>query len=343
MKLTSKNVIPGPLRIEGERGRTLSAGDLHSFLDMDLPSGWGSRPLVQSKATTEPPPPSGLAERSKRLTPWLFRRVNAPASLTTRHPETAAVNVIGSVPSSRAAQESYPIKETATGAQEVECTATDSPAVTIQRSLSPTRELWPNRPNRITGSSDAASNMGRPCIRSAAAAATEERCPLPDSVHPPSYRSRELSPTPTPPPYSAASGSFAPSKKRQPQDRSRNPSSARGTREPRPSLALPSDGPVLSESALSRIRAAYKVSNELGNAVMLQEMRIVTPLASLTPRVVTRRFVSVTDLEGLRKVHERVDRRSGVSGREVRQRALSKPMLGGTARGRFTARPLNAY
>jgi hypothetical protein len=54
---------------------------------------------------------------------------------------------------------------------------------------------------------------------------------------------------------------------------------------------------------------------------MVQEVRVATPMA-LTP-CVRRRFVSVTELEGIRKADARADRRFG--GCETRQRALSKP------------------
>ena len=293
----------------------------------------GSQPPVRSK--TEPP--SGLAENSKRITPWLFRRVNAPVSptaQTTRHPEKAVADVMGSPkpPSYRAAQESCPSKEKSTGAQEIDITATDSPAdTTLPRSLTraPRGLAWPNRPNRTATASDAASssNLGQSSLRSATSAeqsrpgltvTIRRGTPPPGSAHPPRYRSRELSITTTLPPYSATGGSFTLSKEPQPQDRGRKLSSEFSSGEPR--LALPS-GPLLPESAVSRIRAAYRVSNELGNAVMRQEVRVATPIA-LSPRA-RRRFMSVTEAEGLRKVNARVDRRSG--GREARQRALSKP------------------
>ena len=301
---------------------------------MDHPRGSQQQPPVRSK--TEPP--SRLAENSKRITPWLFRRVNAPVSptaQTTRHPEKAVADVMGSPkpPSYSAAQESCPSKEMSTGAQEIDITATDSPVdTTLPRS--PTRAprglAWPNRPNRTATASDAASasNLGQSSLRSATfveqsrpgltVTIRQRGTPPPELAHPPRYRSRELSITTTLPPYSATRGSFMLSKEPQSQNRCRKPSSELSSGEPR--LALPS-GPLLPESAVSRIRAAYKVSNELGNAVMRQEVRVATPLA-LSPRS-RRRFMSVTEAEGLRKVNARMDRRSGE--REARQRASSKP------------------
>ncbi|KAI9442414.1 hypothetical protein H4582DRAFT_2072975 [Lactarius indigo] len=331
MKLTRKNV-PSPLRIE--KDRTLRAGTLNDLLDTDLPRG--SQPPVLSKVE----PPSGLAENPvQRVTPWLFRRVNAPVSptsQTTKHLEKAATDVIGSVkPPSYC--ESYPSKEKSTGAQqEIEITAAakDSRADTPPQSptQAPTRPTWPNRPKRIAEPSDhAASNSRQSGSRSIA---EEERShpgfattPLPEPAHPPRYRPRESSLTPTLPPYCATEGSSSHSKEPWLQNRSRKPSSAFSNGgEPR--LALPSHHPLLPDSAVSRIRAAYKVSNELGSAVMLQEVRMATPAdyrrldAASAPRG-TRRFVSVTEREGFHRVNARLDRRS--SEREARQRALSRP------------------
>ena len=269
---------------------------------------------------------------SKQVTPWLFRRVNAPVSqtsLTTMRPEKAAADVMGTAepPSYHAAQESCLSKERSTGDWEIE---TYSPAdTTLPRS--PTRAprglAWLSRPIRTAAPSDAAATLGQgqPSLRSATEAERSRpglairRCaPPPESANPPCYRSRELSITPTLPPYSATGASFAPSKAPQPQDGSRKPIPAFSGSEPR--LAMPNNQ-LVPESAVSRLEAAYKVSNDLGNAVMLQEVRLATPVA-LSPRA-GRRFVSVTELEGIRKVNARANRRPGE--RESRQRALSKP------------------
>lgn len=235
------------------------------------------------------------------------------------------------------AQESYPSKEKSTGAQEIEITgmAKDSRAGTPLPQLptrAPTGLAWTNEPaNRSAAQGDAVPNVRQSGLRSAA---EEERSrpgfairrgtpPPPEPAHPPRYRPRELSPAL--PPYRATEGSSAPPLKVPwPQDRSRKPSSAFSGGEPR--LALPSGHPPLPDSSVSRIRAAYRVSNELGNAVMLQEVRVTTPADYPRPdaaSAVTRRFVSVTEPEGFRKVDARVDRRS--SEREARQRASSKP------------------
>lgn len=321
---TRKNIIPGP---EGERNRTLRAGTLNGL--PDLPRG--SQPPVRSKTES----PLGLAANSKQVTPWLFRRVNASVSstsLTTRHPEMAAADVMGTArpPSYRTVQESRPSKERSTGAQEIEITATYSPADTTHPrspTLAPRGLAWPNRPNRVAAPSDAASNLGlgQPGLRSVTEAersrpglATRRGTPPHESAHPPRYRPRELSTVPTLPPYSATGAGFALSKELQARDGSRNPIPRFSGAEPR--LAVP-NGPLLPESAVSRIQAAYEVSNELGNAVMEQEVRVATPIV-LTPRA-GRRFVSVTELEGIRKIHARAEQRPGE--RESRQRALSKP------------------
>lgn len=304
-----------------ERDRTLRAGTLNGLLDTDFPRG-SQRPV---RSQTESP--SGLAVNSKQVTPWLFRRVNASASLTAMHPEmvtTADVMGTANPPSYHAAQENCPSKGRSTGARSIE---TYSPAdTTLPRS--PTRAprglAWLSRPVRTAAPSDAAANLGlgQPSLRCATEAEwsrpglTIRRCaPPPESVNPPCYRSRELSITPTLPPYSATGASFAPSKEPQPQDGSRKPIPAFSGDGPRPNNQL------VPESAVSRIQAAYKVSNDLGNAVMMQEVRLATPVA-LSPRA-GRRFVSVTELEGIRKVNARADRRPGE--RESRQRALSKP------------------
>ncbi|KAF8271239.1 hypothetical protein EI94DRAFT_1720742 [Lactarius quietus] len=219
-------------------------------------------------------------------------------------------------PSYRTAQESYLSKEMTTGAREIEINPAET---TLPRS--PTRAprglAWPNRPNRTTAPapSHAASNLGQSSLGSATTEAESPRPGItrctrpPESTHPPQYRSRELSFTPTLPPYSATGGSFSPSREPQPQDRSPG------------NHVLRCPTAMMPESAVSRIQAAFKVSNELGNAVMLQEVRVATPIV-LNPRA-TRRFVSVTEMEDLRKVNARLDRHSGE--REARQRALSKP------------------
>jgi hypothetical protein len=300
-----------------ERDRTLRAGTLNDLLDTDLSRG--SEPPVRSKTEL----PSGLADNYKRVTPWLFRQVNAPVSPTSQTPRPRHLEK-AKPPSYRAAEESYPSKdkEKSTHAQDIEITATakDSRAGT----RAPTGLAWPNKPNQTAGPSDTTPNLRQSGLRSAA----EEGRPSPGLAgtpppqqYPPRYRPREMSHTPSLPPYCATGGSSAPSKEPRPQDRSRKPSSG----EPR--LALP-DHPLLPDSAVSRIRAAYRVSNELGNAIMLQEVRVAPPVgctrpdAASTPRV-TRRFVSVTEPEGFRKVNAPVERRSGES--EARQRALSKP------------------
>ena len=313
-----------------ERDRTLRAGTLNDLLDTDIPQG-SSQPPVLLK--TEPP--SGLAENAKRVTPWLFRQVNVAVSPTSqtprpRHLEKAATDVMESArpPSYRMAQESHPSKEKPRNVQEIEIAATakDSRADTPR---SPKRALtglaWSDELNETAGPSNPTPNLLR---QSGLRSSAEEGTPRPKlavrhgtAPHPPRYRPREMSHTPSLPPYCATGGSSVPSKEPWPQDRSRQPSSG----EPR--LALP-DHPLLPDSAVSRIRAAYRVSNELGNAVMLQEVRVATPVgcthpdAASTPRI-TRRFVSVTEPEGFRKVNARVDRRFGE--REARQRALSKP------------------
>ncbi|KAH9176639.1 hypothetical protein EDB89DRAFT_2226696 [Lactarius sanguifluus] len=306
MKLTRKNTA-GPLRVEKERDRTLRAGTLNDLLDTDLPRGSESQPPVLSK--------------------------------TTRYPEKVATDVIGSAkPPSY--QESYPSKEESTGAQkeiEIAATAKDSHAGTRPSqspTQAPTGPAWLNKPNRTAAPSDhAASNLRQSGSRSIT---EEERSrhgfavtPPPRSAHPPRYRPRESSLTPTLPPYCATEGSSesARSKEPWPQDRSHKPSPAfSGGGEPR--LALPSRHPLLPDSAVSRIRAAYRVSNELGSAVMLQEMRMTTPADYRRPDAAsasrgTRRFVSVTEREGPREVHARLERHS--SEREARQRALNKP------------------
>jgi hypothetical protein len=300
----------------------LRAGTLNGLLDADQPRG--SHPPVRSN--TEPP--SVLAESSKRATPWLFRRVNAPVSPTpptTRYPERGVDDVLGlgRPPSYRTAQESYLSKEMSTGAREIQISPAET---TLPRSPTnaPRGLAWPNRPNGTTAPSHAASNLGQSSLGSATTESERSRpgitrcVPPPSSTHPPQYRSRESSFTPTLPPYSVTGRGFSPSNEPQPQDLSRKPSSALSSGESH--FALPSD-PLLPESAVSRIQAAYKVSNELGNAVRLQEVRVATPI-TLNPRA-TRRFVSVTEMEDLRKVDAHVDRRSGE--REARQRALSKP------------------
>jgi len=254
-------------------------------------------------------------------------------------------------PSYRVVQESLPSKEESTGAQgahETGISANDGRAGTHlpqSPTRAPTGLAWPSK-NETAGPSDSTPNLRRSGLRSVAeigrprpGLTVRHATPPPQPLaHPPRYRLREMSNTPSLPPYCATGGSSAPSKEPRPHVRSRKPSSA----EPR--LALP-DHPPLPDSAVSRIRAAYRVSNELGNAVMHQEVRVATPVAckrpdaASTPRA-TRRFVSVTELEGFCKVNARVDWRSGDC--EARQRVLSKPSdYGGTTTERPTPRLLN--
>ena len=299
--------------------RTLRAGTLSN----DTYLSRGSQPLVRTESL------SGLSESSKRVTPWLFRQVNAPGSPTSQtpspsHPEEAPANVMRSTkpPSYPPAQESSPSKETsADTAQEIEIAAKDSRAGTHLPQSPPRAPIglpWPNRPNRSAGPSDSAPNLRQAGLcsdveeeRPRPGIAIRHGTAAPAPARPPRHRPREMSFTPSLSSYSVSGGSSATSTEPWPQDRSSTTSSVGSC------LALPG-------SAVSRIRAAYKVSNELGNAVTLQELRVATPVpdAASTPRV-TRRFVSITEPEGFRKVYARVDRRSG--SREARQRVLSKP------------------
>jgi len=144
---------------------------------------------------------------------------------------------------------------------------------------------------------------------------------LPKQTQPPSYPV----PFPAPPPYRASpeeSSLHSDSGRSRSLPRSRNHSSRSALEKEAPLPALP-DHPRLSASATSRIRAAYKVSNEFGNAVMRQEVRLATPspehMAPVpvpTPRV-ARHFMSAAELDSHRKGKQREH--------EARKRTMSKP------------------
>jgi hypothetical protein len=165
----------------------------------------------------------------------------------------------------------------------------------------------------------------RLCRRVAATSATRRPAQQPKPAQPPGYHYPE--PFPAPPPYRASPEERPPPSSRSrslPRSRKHNPTFERET----PLPALP-DHPPLSASAVSRIQAAYKVSNQFGDAVMRQEVRLAiptqdhtAPLPPFIPRA-GQRYMSAAELDSHRKARQRTNKSSRCH--DAHQRILSKP------------------
>lgn len=186
-------------------------------------------------------------------------------------------------------------------------------------------------PQPSIGSFHEAKKSRRRGVVAAAPSLTGTTTRLPKHTQPPNYPVPV--PFPAPPPYPRASSPPE-------EDSSPHPDSGRSRSLPRsrnhssrsalekvaaaaaPLPALP-DHPQLSASAVSRIQAAYKVSDEFGNAVMRQEVRMaipspehMAPVPVPAPRA-ARHFMSAAELDSHRKAKQREH--------EARQRTVSKP------------------
>jgi hypothetical protein len=142
----------------------------------------------------------------------------------------------------------------------------------------------------------------------------------------PSYHSAQPfpSPAPPPPPYRASAEDSYPTsvRSRSLPRSSRNKHGGGRTYEkegvplpPLPPLPLPSH-PQLSSSAISRIQAGHKVSQQFGDAIMQQELRLATPTFDHHSRLDhvlpnprhARRFLSASELQSHRKAKLRTDK-----------------------------------
>ncbi|KAF8499827.1 hypothetical protein F5888DRAFT_115309 [Russula emetica] len=162
----------------------------------------------------------------------------------------------------------------------------------------------------------------------------------PERAHLPSYHSAQPFPnSPAPPPYrvSAEDNSYPTSVRSRSLPRSSRKHGARTFEKeatPLPPLPpLPSHHlhhPQLSSSAISRIQAGFKVSKEFGDAIMQQELRLVTPTSDHSrldhhpvpnPRL-GRRFLSASELQSHRRARLRTDKNTPEH--EARQRTSNK-------------------
>jgi hypothetical protein len=170
--------------------------------------------------------------------------------------------------------------------------------------------------------------------RGAAAAASAARRPARQTKPTPAQSPVHHYPgpsSPAPPPYREES--LPPSSRSRSLPRSRKHSPAFETNAPLPSLP---DHPPLSASALSRIQAAYKVSNQFGDAIKQQELRLAIPSPDYIPPVPAsipragQRYLTAAELESHRRTRQRMDLSS--RGLDAYQRTLSKPRSCGEVR-----------
>jgi len=309
-------------------------------------------PVPPKREMSARPPAEGYAraaEVPKRVTPWLHRRVKTPVPSqdpqpqpqVTRHhrlPEKASSgDVKGSSVSpkppsyrSRYQLQVHPSEESF---RVLPSKSTDSLAKTVVSSIqvlvhTPAKPALVNKVDRHEARKAPSNHSPTPqpsigslhearSRRGFAVAPSLTR--LPKQTQPPSYPG----PFPAPPPYRASpEESSLHSGRSRSLPRSRKHSSRSALEKEAPLPALP-DHPQLSASAVSRIQAAYKVSNEFGNAVMRQEVRMaipspehMDPVPVPTPRV-GRHFMSAAELDTHRKAKRREH--------EARQRTMSKP------------------
>jgi hypothetical protein len=158
----------------------------------------------------------------------------------------------------------------------------------------------------------------------------------------PSYHSAQPfpSPAPPPPPYraSAEDNRYPTSVRSRSLPRSsRNKHGGRTFEKdstPLPPLPLPPplpSHPQLSSSAISRIQAGLKVSQDFGNAIMQQELRLATPTSDHHSRLdpvpvpnprLGRRFLSASELQSHRRARLHTDKITPEH--EARQRTSNK-------------------
>ena len=324
---------------------TPRAGTLH-YADAVLPWRFEdpAPPPVPPKSELRVRPTAYAENIPKRVTPWLLRHVKAPESHVTRPPKKAAADIMGSPkpPTYQAVlqqQQQQQQQQKEGRASEERPRTTDSPRshnlpklaslpalqTTVQ---APTPDHSPPKPAPLA-KPDRSDKRKEPGFNAHAPQSTvrgtheqvrprprtkssPRPVPVPESVVPvpqPTYTHAKS--FPEPPPYRRTAGeSSPPSARSRSLPRSRKKSSTFEKDAPLPPLPN-HPHPPLPSSAMSRIHAAYKVSNEFGNAVMRQEVRLATPLPDITPTPrVGRRFMTASEIESFRKSRQRATKGS---------------------------------
>ncbi|KAI0256181.1 hypothetical protein BJV78DRAFT_1278722 [Lactifluus subvellereus] len=339
MEYTDENTYS--IREADRHHRTPRAGPL-SHADVDFPTSGLDLlppPVPPKDGDLQYWPVVTAQECPTRVTPWLLRRVKTPVSAPQ-----APVQVTRSIPAdvrrspkppsyqAAQAQESYPRVERSGRVLDRSNAANTSSGVSSaapghSSRHTPTKPARHDKRDKTEVQRSAISCPSQSSLRSSHRERSRPRTPaqrvVPQPAQPQNYPPYE--PFPPPPPYHASKESLALSSRSRPPHRIHKKSSASGKEVS--SLEQPCHPPPPG-SPESRIRAAYSVSKEFGDAVMRQELRVAIPAdhpqrdPTPTPRA-TRRFMSVTEAEGLRKAKERVDKSSREH--EARQRTLSKP------------------
>ncbi|KAH9956922.1 hypothetical protein BC827DRAFT_734776 [Russula dissimulans] len=333
---------------EGDRCATPRAGTLH-YVDAVLPWRFedpAPPPPVPPKSEMRVRPAAAVTADiiPKRVTPWLFRHVKAPESHVTRAPKKAPADIVGpqeppayevvqqQEQQQKQKQERPSGERPRTGPQRHNLPKLAS-LPTLQTTVqgpdhSPPKPAPPAKPNksdkRREPESGSVSHHAHSPQSSVRGTHKEDRprprtkssprpAPVPGTVVPapqPAYTHAKSFPEPTP--YRRAAGES-------PSLSARSKSLPRGRKKSSTTLTFEKDAPLpplpnhppLPSSAMSRIHAAYKVSNEFGSAVMRQELRLATPLPDIPPVPrVGQRFMSATEIESFRKSRQRANKGS---------------------------------
>jgi hypothetical protein len=322
-------------------------------------------PKREPSARARPAASSSGGQVPKRVTPWLLRRVNTSASLSQaaqaaqvqvtrdRLPQKASsiADIKGSPPKPPPLPPSYqqlqvrPSEESFRVVVPPPRQSKDNVAKTANHPVvvssfqvlvhTPSKPTLADRSAKARKAPSSHSRAPSPqpsfgsiredrLCRGAAAASTARRpARLPKPAQPPGYHYPEPFPA-APPPYREESS--PPSGRSRSLPRSRKHSSPFEKEAPLP--ALP-DHPPLSASAVSRIQAAYKVSNQFGDAVKRQEVRLAIPTFNHTAPVSAfiphagQRYMTAAEIDSHRKAKQRMNR--SPRDHDANQRTLSKP------------------
>jgi hypothetical protein len=312
-------------------------------------------PKHEPSARGRPAASSSGGQVPKRVTPWLLRRVNTSASLTRdamvqvqvtrdRLPQKASsiADIKGSSPKPPPLPPSYqqlqvrPSEESFRLVVPPPRQSKDNGAKTANHPVVVSSfQVLVHTPSKPTLTDSSHSPSPQPSFgsiredrlcRGAAAASTARRSARqPKPAQPPGYHNPES--FPAPPPYREKSS--PPSARSRSLPRSRKHSLAfENLKKEAPLPALP-DHPPLSASAISRIQAAYKVSNQFGDAVKCQEVRLAVPTSSYTASASAflphagQRYMTAAELDSHRKAKQRMDK--SPRDHDAPQRTLSKP------------------
>jgi hypothetical protein len=327
----------------------------------------------KARSAAKPPNTATSIPIPGRVTPWLLRRVKTPVTRTAQPalataPQKASADIKKppkpEPPAYHAVQQQqqqqiHPSEErlfaiTASSRPAV-VKSQSQPTIQVQVQVHPRTPPKPAVADRSTRGETQTqrgptSHSGSPQLRSVRSAhAHEERsrsrtrgplgpAPQPERAPLPSYHSTEPFPTsPAPPPYrAAAEDKNLTSLRSRSLPRSRrkhSPGFEKKEAEALPPLPIDRD-PQLSPSAKSRIRAAYEVSRQFGDAVKEQEKRVapsvldhneVVPVVPALPNPrLGRRFLSASELQSHRAARLRSTEKIS-SEHEARHRTSSKP------------------